>query len=58
MWGDDAESCMRIAFAADTTDDLNELKDVFELWAARGADRIVETTSDLVTVTSCAPYVP
>ena len=58
LWGDDAESCMRIAIAADSANDLNEIEEVTRLWAANGSGRTVEVDNDLVVVTGCAPYRP
>lgn len=58
LWGDDTESCTRIAFAADSADDLAEIQEVIELWVDDGDSRTVVADGDLVTVTGCAPYVP
>jgi len=58
LWGDEGESCMRIAIAADTANDLTEIEEAIMLWAAGGQDRTVAVDDDLVVVTGCAPYVP
>lgn len=59
VWGDDIESCVRIALAADSERDLGEIRTLVESWADREPDgRTVETQGELVVVTGCAPYVP
>ena len=58
LWGDDTESCVRIALVADSKADLDEIQGAIELWAERGNDRSVTVEDDQITATSCAPYVP
>ena len=58
LWGDDTESCMRIAIAADTDLDLTEIEAAVSLWADADSARSVEVIGDLVTATGCAPYLP
>jgi hypothetical protein len=58
LWGDDTESCIRIAIAADSALDLTEIEDVVAAWADGNSARSVEATDDIVTATGCAPYLP
>jgi hypothetical protein len=53
-WQDGPDNvCIRIAYAMDTKDDLDELDDAFTDWAApKGAS--VERTGDRLVVTSCS----
>lgn len=57
LWGDETESCMRIAIAADSDGDLNEIEEATRLWAANGTGRTVQVENGLVVVTGCAPYI-
>lgn len=56
LWGDDNQSCVRIAIAGDSEIDLTEIQDAIGLWAVDNADRTVELDNDLVVATGCAPY--
>ncbi len=59
LWGDETESCVRIALAGDSESDLQEIREVSETWAAVDASsRSVVRDGDLVVVTGCAPYLP
>lgn len=58
MWGDDTETCTRVAFAADSSADLAEIQELLEDWAARDEGRTVVADEELVTATGCAPYLP
>ena len=58
LWGNNSQSCMRIAVAADSTNDLAEIEEVTRLWAGNNPDRSVRLEADLVIVTGCAPYIP
>jgi len=58
LWGDNNQSCVRVAIAADSETDLIEIQNATGLWAADNADRTVELDNDLVVVTGCAPYMP
>ena len=58
LWGNNSQSCMRIAVATDSTNDLAEIEEVTRLWAGNNPDRSVRLEADLVIVTGCAPYVP
>lgn len=58
LWGDDRESCVRIALVADSEADLLEIEEAIAIWAADDADRSVERDGDQVIATGCAPYVP
>lgn len=58
LWGNDSQSCMRIAVAADSANDLTEIEQATSLWAGDNPDRAVRLQGDLVTITGCAPYVP
>ncbi|MEM7271517.1 MAG: hypothetical protein AAF547_00430 [Actinomycetota bacterium] len=56
LWGDDTESCIRMALAADTPADLDELRAPIDAWADRADGRTVETAGDQLLVTGCAPF--
>ena len=58
LWGDDVESCTRIALAADSEPDLNELRDAIDPWVQAGPNRSSTIEGDLLVVTGCAAYVP
>ena len=58
LWGDDSESCIRIAIAADTEADLGEFQQAIAPWADASADRSVVIEGGLVVATGCAPYLP
>ena len=58
LWGDDSESCVRIALVADSTADLSEIQAATDLWAELGDGRQVAVEGDQVTITSCAPFIP
>lgn len=57
-WGDEFESCTRIAIAGDSPTDLDEIEDAVGLWADAEPDRIVVRDGDLVVATACAPFIP
>ena len=61
-WGGDSyvawdegpsRTCVRMAFAMDTPNDLRELDDAWRQWARAHGDATVDTTADTVTVTAC-----
>jgi len=58
LWGDDTQSCTRIALAGDSDQELAEIREAVDVWVQSGPDRSVEADGDLTVVTSCAPYVP
>jgi hypothetical protein len=52
-WDEGGRTCVRMAFAMDTSGDLAELDGAWRQWAEIHGDATVETTADLVTVTAC-----
>ncbi|MEM9131830.1 MAG: hypothetical protein AAF962_09295 [Actinomycetota bacterium] len=58
LWGDDAESCVRIVMATDGPNDLAEMEAILTDWAGEAEGRTVTTAGDEVTVTGCAPFQP
>lgn len=59
VWGDDSTSCVRVALAADTPEDLAEIEAAFELWVAENPDdRSITPGTDVIEITGCAPYLP
>lgn len=58
LWGNDSQSCMRIAIAADSPNDLGEIEAATSLWAGDDPDRSVRVEGDLVVATGCAVYIP
>ena len=58
LWGDETQSCTRIALAGDSSDELADIRDAVDLWVQAGDNRSVETDGELTIVTGCAPFVP
>jgi hypothetical protein len=58
VWGDDTETCVRIAIAADSASDLAEIETAIQIWADGDAARTVVLDGDLVVATSCGPFAP
>lgn len=56
LWGDGAESCVRIVMATDGPDDLAEMETALTTWTEAGEGRTVTTAGTEVTVTGCAPF--
>ncbi|MFN3215190.1 MAG: hypothetical protein ACE367_01705 [Acidimicrobiales bacterium] len=58
LWGDETRSCVRLSLAADSADHLAEMVDALTTWAGVDEGRQVETATDGVLATACAPYLP
>jgi len=59
VWGDEAESCIRLHVAAASETDLFEMQRVLSAWVDEEVDaRAIVVENDLVEVTGCAPYLP
>lgn len=56
LWGDEAESCVRIALAADSDTELTEIETAVQGWVDGGEGRTVESADGVVTATGCAPF--
>ncbi|MDP8987656.1 MAG: hypothetical protein M3N11_04835 [Actinomycetota bacterium] len=52
-WDEGPRSCVRLAFAMDTPQDLRELDDAWRQWAQAHGDATVDATGGTVTVTAC-----
>lgn len=52
-WEAGGQTCIRMAYAADTPDDLEELADAWGEWAEDRPSGRVEAAGELVTVTAC-----
>lgn len=58
MWGDESETCVRVAMVADSAPDLSEIEAAISRWAGDHADRTIVTMGDTIEVTGCSPYLP
>ncbi len=57
LWGDDSESCVRIAVATDTAVDGEEITAALADWLSGSEGRTIETTAEGdILITGCAPF--
>ena len=56
LWGDENDSCVRIALAADSAEDRAEIEVAARAWAEEGTGRSVSDDGETVLIEGCARF--